>query len=100
MARKPMTEKEASETRVRLAEYDSTKRAQESQVRAEQDAAAQAARDAKLAPLRAIVDQDAFSAIANDLRDLVPAFIGEEPLFPMIKALADVMPQLKDWAAK
>ncbi|CAN5319253.1 hypothetical protein BH11PSE5_BH11PSE5_20880 [soil metagenome] len=100
MARKPMTEKEASETRIRLAEYDNLKRAEEDQARADEEAAAQEARNAKLAPLRAIVDQDAFSAIANDLRDLVPAFIGDEPLFPMIKALADVMPQLKDWAAK
>lgn len=100
MARKPMTEKEASETRVRLAEYDSAKHAEEARARAEAEVSAQAERNAKLAPLRAVVDQDAFSAIANDLRDLVPAFIGDEPLFPMIKALADVMPQLKDWAAK
>lgn len=95
-----LTPEQAEQLRVQLAAYDQERQAEQAAAQAAEQAAARAARDEKLAPLRAVVDNEAFDQIATDLKALVPQFVGDDPLFAMIKGLSDIMPQLKEWAAK
>lgn len=91
-----MTDEEAAEVTRRLAIYNQGKLAE--QQKAEEDR--RAAREALMGPVRDLVGSAAFTEVMERVAEILPDYADVAPINGQLRGLAEIMPQLKDWAAK